>query len=222
MDDQIVNKHFEKYAAHWVESSYEGDGYIYPTARHRVRIVTAHLARQGRPLKVADLGCGAGKLSIALAQAGHTVVGLDQSANMLAMAEEARCQLPPGQAARLSFHRGDLKALDDSLGRFDVVVAMGVIGYMPEDAVLCEAARRLLLPGGLMLVSCRNRLFNMNSLSFRTVKEIESGDARALIEESQSYCQEVGAEAAAVDVDEGSFDGVVEPIIAQSPVRLHD
>jgi radical SAM protein with 4Fe4S-binding SPASM domain len=64
---------------------------------------------------ILDVGCGTGRVAAALAADGHEVVGVDLSAPMLRLAERRRAALPAAVAARLSFHRADLAALD--LGR---------------------------------------------------------------------------------------------------------
>ena len=81
------------------------------------------------------------------------------------------------------------------------MVSMGVIGYLDDDDVLFRAARRLLKPGGVFILSCRNRLFNMNSLSFRTMNEIESGGAPALLEEISELYQPIPVEDSAAMVE---------------------
>lgn len=55
-----------------------------------------------------ELGCGAGRVAIPLAEAGHEVVGLDRSAAMLAVAAGKRGVIAPEAARRLRFARGDM------------------------------------------------------------------------------------------------------------------
>ena len=67
----------------------------------------AELARRsGGP--VLDLGCGTGRIGIALAAQGFDVLGLDLSAPMLRIAERKRARLAPEVARRLTFVEGDL------------------------------------------------------------------------------------------------------------------
>jgi SAM-dependent methyltransferase len=70
-------------------------------------------AETGGP--ILDVGCGTGRVAVALAADGHEVVGVDLSAPMLRLAAERRRALPDDVADRLSFSEADMMTLD--LGR---------------------------------------------------------------------------------------------------------
>jgi SAM-dependent methyltransferase len=70
---------------------------------------------------VLDVGCGTGRVAVALAADGHEVVGIDMSAPMLRLAEQRREALPDEVAGRLSFQQADMATL--ALGRdFPLIV----------------------------------------------------------------------------------------------------
>ena len=188
LDKKIVVDHFAAHAEEWLRASYDGGDYDYPTALHRARIVSGILADFETPQSVADLGCGGGDLAILLAGQGHTVTGVDQVEHMVAIADARKDELPETVRRNVTFRHGELENTGLGHGQFDAVLSMGVIGYLDSDEVLFRTAHDLLKPGGLFLVSCRNRLFNMNSLSYRTLNEIEAGTAPAIIEEMETYC----------------------------------
>ena len=196
MKKTFVKDHFNANAETWLAENYDGDGYVYSTPRHRIRVVLQNLADAGEALEVADIGCGGGDLALALATSGHRVTGLDQAPGMIEIAEARRRDLPETAQARLKFILGELETNNLPDHAFDVVTSMGVIGYLDDDAPFFRTADRLLKPGGRLIVSSRNRLFNMNSLSFRTLNEIEAGAAPELIAEMSDYCQPVSADAA--------------------------
>jgi SAM-dependent methyltransferase len=99
-----------------------------------------------------DLGCGTGNHAIELAQRGYEVCGVDRAEEMLAKArEKAQAVAPKG---KISFYQDDLCRVD--LSRyFDVALMMfAVLGYQKENhdvLAALTAARRHLLPGGLLL-----------------------------------------------------------------------
>ncbi|MEO5372785.1 MAG: class I SAM-dependent methyltransferase [Alphaproteobacteria bacterium] len=64
---------------------------------------------------VLELGCGTGRVALAIAEAGVEVVGLDLAPAMLAQAEAARARATGPVQARLGFEQGDMTDFD--LGR---------------------------------------------------------------------------------------------------------
>jgi len=90
--------------------------------------------------RILDAGCGAGQMTAALALRGATVVGVDISPALIAI---ARARLPAHLAPQVRFAAGDMLAAD--LGRFDHVVAMdSLIYYATADiaAALDRLSRR--------------------------------------------------------------------------------
>ena len=191
MDKENVKHFFEKNAMSWLLNAYRDDGYNYPVAYHRARIIQKVLAPLEGKGKVVDLGCGGGNVSLMLAELGYSVVGIDQSEKMIKIAEESISEATPEAQKRLRFVNESLTEHGLDEGGFDVCIAMGLIGYLPDDEILFSTANQLLKPGGLFLVSCRNRLFNMVSISFRTVNEIKKGEAIKLIEELDELYEQV-------------------------------
>ena len=77
-----------------------------------------------RGARVLDAGCGAGQMTLALAERGAEVVATDISPRLLGI---ARDRLPSELTGRVMFVAGDM--LDPVLGRFDHVVAMDSLLY---------------------------------------------------------------------------------------------
>jgi SAM-dependent methyltransferase len=99
--------------------------------------------------RILDAGCGTGRVGIRLAELGHTLVGVDVDASMLAVARR--------EAPSLAWHEGDLAHLPETVAAdapYDAVVLAGnVVPLLAEDtlpAVLTGLAR-LLRPGGLLV-----------------------------------------------------------------------
>ncbi|NQU95477.1 MAG: class I SAM-dependent methyltransferase [Candidatus Omnitrophica bacterium] len=191
MAKSVVKKYFEENAESWVADGYGDDGYTYPVGHHRTRIVLKVLSGLGNSLKVVDLGCGGGQLSCALAESGHTVVGIDQSDKMVNIAQKNRSTLPAKLQKRINIIRCPIESNNLKEHSFDAVTAMGLIGYLRDDNILFKIAHRLLKPNGIFLVSCRNRLFNMVSITPKTKREIRSKTAMPLISELESLYKTV-------------------------------
>jgi SAM-dependent methyltransferase len=95
--------------------------------------IDAALARRS---SVLELGCGAGRLLRPLADAGHTCVGVDESALMLA-------RVPP------SIEAHECRIEDVDLGRtFDAVILGSFLVNAPARAAYLDAARRHVRAGG--------------------------------------------------------------------------
>jgi SAM-dependent methyltransferase len=108
--------------------------------------------------RVLDAPCGWGRLSLALAARGADVLGVDQSAEMIARADRDRERAglaPP----RLAYRRHDLRrALD--VGGFDVALnVFSSLGYGTEadDVAVLSTLAAAVRPGGLVLVETMHR-----------------------------------------------------------------
>jgi 2-polyprenyl-3-methyl-5-hydroxy-6-metoxy-1,4-benzoquinol methylase len=189
--DNKVKSFFEENAESWVLNGYNDDGYNYPTAYHRARIINKILKEEKNKLNVVDLGCGSGNVSIILAKQGHSVVGIDESKSMIELSKKEKNKLSNVNKLNLEFKNQSITDNSLEAGYYDVCIAMGVIGYFDKDEILFNEAKRLLKPGGLFIVSFRNRLFNMQSLSFRTINEIKSNNAINLINEIEELYERV-------------------------------
>ena len=103
---------------------------------------------------VLDLGCGNGRVALALAERGYNVEGLDISPSMIEEAQAAAAAA--GVDAR--FRVGDAVKLPYDENELDAVVfACNGIGHLTRDgkvACLIEV-QRVLRPGGVALFSLR-------------------------------------------------------------------
>ena len=96
---------------------------------------------------IGDLGCGTGMVSESLAPFVARVVAVDSSAAMLAA---ARTRLAP--AKNVEVRAGELEALPIDDGELDAALLFLVLHYVAEPAAALAEARRVLRPGGRLLV----------------------------------------------------------------------
>jgi SAM-dependent methyltransferase len=90
-----------------------------------LQTVLANLPAPPRGKIALDVGCGTGKVAIALAKAGWKVTGLDLSPAMVSM---ARLNALEAQA-EVDFVRGDLLALGGD-STYDLLTAFSVLSYL--------------------------------------------------------------------------------------------
>jgi trans-aconitate methyltransferase len=91
---------------------------------------------------ILDLGCGTGELATAIAARGARVVGLDASAEMIAVARE--------RTPALQWIVGDGEALDFD-GTFDAVFSNAALHWMTRAQSAAHGIARALKPGGRLV-----------------------------------------------------------------------
>ncbi len=96
---------------------------------------------------VADLGCGTGQLTAAIAPFVGRVIAVDESPAML---RAARARLATRD--NVEFRQGGLESLPLAEGEVHAAVLSLVLHYIAEPAELLSAVRRALAPGGRLLV----------------------------------------------------------------------
>jgi tellurite methyltransferase len=121
----------------------------WPNPDERVMRFTARLQTAGLH-SVLDLGCGAGRHTLFLAQQGLAVYGLDDAPNGL-LAARQRLQTN-GQSAGLAC--GDMGDLPFADAAFDAVVSVYVIHHnrLARIQRTVQEIRRVLRPGGLAML----------------------------------------------------------------------
>ena len=95
-----------------------------------------------------DLGCGTGTLSVLLAEAGHTVAGVDLSGEMVdaARRKAATADLP------VTFREGDASDPELERAAYDVVLSRHVLWALPDPSASLARWVRLLRPGGRLVL----------------------------------------------------------------------
>jgi SAM-dependent methyltransferase len=132
-----VRAHYEDF---WADAPADPE----PWDWERRRALLLGEARPGE--RVLDLGCGAGRFVAALREAGAEAVGVELAEAAL---ERARANAP-GADLRLLTDDGSLPLEHASV---DLVWCSEVLEHVPDTAHLLLEVRRVLRPGGRLLVT---------------------------------------------------------------------
>ena len=110
------------------------------------------LGAGGPMIEMLDLGCGPGHIPMLVVERlpEARVLGIDLAVHMLEAAERRRVASP--HAARVELRRGDAKALDLPDASFDAVFSNTLLHHLPDPAPFLAEARRVLRPGGVLLI----------------------------------------------------------------------
>lgn len=111
----------------------------------RTRAIMAYLDRYvgaGKDLRILDIGCGAGNMAHHLAAYGQ-VVGVDPYPKPLEVARQRGLDVRQGSATALPFAEKS----------FDLVALLDTVEHVADEAAVFEECRRVLKPGGKLLVT---------------------------------------------------------------------
>jgi SAM-dependent methyltransferase len=132
--------------------------------------------------RVLDAGCGYGRVSLPLARLGARVLGVDQSAPLLAEAERRRADLGDG---RLRYLRHDLRQPLGESG-FDAALSLfSSLGYGDEadDAAILATLTSAVRPGGKVAVDTMHRDVLVARLAREAIPGHRLPDGTLLVEE---------------------------------------
>lgn len=129
---------------------------------------------------VLELGCGTGRITMSLADAGHRVTGLDLSEHMLARAEAKRNLLPREARERVQLVQGDMTALDLHEKFRTIIIPFRPFQHLLEtrQQLDCLAGvKKHLAPGGKLILDFfqtdARRMFDPFFLEDRLISEYE-------------------------------------------------
>jgi ubiquinone/menaquinone biosynthesis C-methylase UbiE len=118
----------------------------------KVLEIISAFERRGRLI---DFGCGPAITWEGASALGYEYYGIDISPGMLAegaaRASKERIANPPKLVV------GDVTAHAFEDGVFDIAVAMGLMDYLPDERAFYNELYRVLVPGGLAVVTYSNR-----------------------------------------------------------------
>ncbi len=148
------------------------DWYWWHRARRRIISRLLRRALSGTNNLILDVGAGTGATSQALREYGR-VIAVDVSADAAAIARGRGLDVARMDAGRLAFPDA----------RFDLVVVLDVIEHLADDAAAVRELRRVLKPGGVLLVTvpAYKWLWSSHDVANHHFRRYRSGALKRLI-----------------------------------------
>jgi 2-polyprenyl-3-methyl-5-hydroxy-6-metoxy-1,4-benzoquinol methylase len=151
-----VNAYFRAQSSYW-KDIYTSSGVQAEIYRMRQAVVLAWIddLALAPGSRVLEIGCGAGFLSVALAQRGLYVHAIDSAETMVELTRRHAAE--SGTSELLSVGIGDVCDLGFEDNSFDLVVALGVIPWLERPELAIREMARVSMPGGHVLLTADNR-----------------------------------------------------------------
>jgi 2-polyprenyl-3-methyl-5-hydroxy-6-metoxy-1,4-benzoquinol methylase len=175
--------YFKTHAAEWAKKAISSERDSVNVIQQRNQFVLKVLDTRTETKKALDVGSGTGDLVCDMAKRGVSALGIDYAQEMVDIAQErkSQLQLEMAQFECCSIFDGTLSGAS-----FDLIAANGFIEYLSRDEMqdFFDLVKDLLAPNASFVVSVRNRLFNLVSMSSFTSNEFSGTDVDALMNEA--------------------------------------
>jgi 2-polyprenyl-3-methyl-5-hydroxy-6-metoxy-1,4-benzoquinol methylase len=154
-EQRLIDRYFDHEVGAW-HDLYEASDVWSRVFQHRQAIALQWIDRLGLAAgaPVLDVGSGAGFLSLQLARRGFAVVAVDAASAMVEATRRHAAEV--GMSERVTAQLADAQRLDFPDHHFDLVVALGVLDWVPDPARTISEMARVLRPGGALIASSGN------------------------------------------------------------------
>jgi ubiquinone/menaquinone biosynthesis C-methylase UbiE len=154
-DQSAVDAFFEARSSYW-NDVYRRRDLQSLIVQQRSEIALSWVDRLGLApgSTVLEVGCGAGRMAVALARRGLMVHATDAVTTMLDLTRARAAE--SGVSGLVEVRKSDVHALDFEDARFDLVVALGVIPWVHSPSDALHEMARVLKPGRALIVSANN------------------------------------------------------------------
>lgn len=119
-----------------------------------------------------DIGCGSGVYLEELLKLGFTVTGVDLAAEMLTTCRN-RLGAEATDTGRVCLLQGDVENIPLPDKQFDLVLCVGVFGYLLSDERAQAELLRVLKPGGYLILNLTN-MFSLSDADFVLRRKVRS------------------------------------------------
>lgn len=154
-EQKLVDERFNAESAFWSEA-YRRTDVFGINIRRRQAVALSYVEGLSLPktARVLEIGCGAGFMTVALAQRGFMVDAVDHSSAMIELTQSHAKQ--KGMDERIHAAIEDAQELPFDDCSFDLIVSLGVIAWLPDLRKALTEIARVLMPGGYFVLSISN------------------------------------------------------------------
>jgi ubiquinone/menaquinone biosynthesis C-methylase UbiE len=154
-EQQALNRYFTKEALYW-EEIYQGQGVKEVIHQRRLQLTLEMIDSICPPVgsRTLDVGCGAGMVATALAEKNYIVDAIDPVQVMVDLTRARATR--HGVESRVLSNVGDVCSLPFADDTFAIVVALGVLPWLPSIKEPLKEMRRVLKSDGHMIVTVDN------------------------------------------------------------------
>lgn len=126
---------------------YIANSVVKKTIQHYIDVILKFCSKKDN-IKVLDVGCGSGYITIELARHGFHVTGIDISDRAIDAAKSAAANNKNPMVGTLSYFNVPFEDIKDT---YDVVLFSASLHHMPEIEKAIQHALNILNPGGLIV-----------------------------------------------------------------------
>ncbi|MDO8269999.1 MAG: class I SAM-dependent methyltransferase [Candidatus Levybacteria bacterium] len=118
------------------------------TYRHLLRYINEHLGKN--TVRILDIGCGSGSISLYLANKGYSVTGLDISGNAIQACKKGASKL---NLKNVKFIKENFPKTNLPKKAYDMVIFTEVIEHINDDALAIRTISKILREEGILILS---------------------------------------------------------------------
>ena len=138
---------------------------------------------------ILELGCGSGKLAVALAEYGYNVIGYDLSDVRIKLANAVTKSKYPHLSAKLNFISGDIDdVIPGEREGFDCTILCAVLEHVPDPFTLLRQCFERTRDNGYIIVSVPNAAYLKHIISLLNGRVPKTGTPNR----NMSYWEEHG------------------------------
>ncbi len=106
----------------------------------------------GHNLRILEVGCGRGYLSLELARGGHDLLGIDVSEEAIVFAKQTMNTDPyKSERGKLEYQISDFAAWNSADRKFDLIIFNRSLHHIPQPTKVLEKSQSLLRPKGRII-----------------------------------------------------------------------